>query len=357
MTKKPDDKKKGCCGRGRKMSSTTIDEGSQFERTVSLHMGDTDQPFGSATHGTGTPYHLNAQEVTSPFPTHYPAPGPPAEMYQKFSKVRKTNYVTYTPPVTIAERFNHPGYKETLEAEVIRQQQNSEVPAVWPLPGAAPIRTDRQTISSADESTNKIRIEKSRGRTLHSRNDRRRNDDDQRSHSVSYEESRHRHRLTSSTASMMSSNSRQSDVCRYCNGTGRVKDHRGLPSACGDCHVKKPKNKSYRRKEYSPSSFPKHGGSYETQSSFLDVNNGDDDQTIHKYRPTERGEKDCDYGYHIRKHFFDASKMIVPEKGSDMKMLPQYSVSYKNFPSICYDVVVPTSNKDFYRVRKSPGFA
>lgn len=59
--------------------------------------------------------------------------------------------------------------------------------------------------------------------------------------------------------------------------------------------------------------------------------------------------------YELRKLYFDIDDLRVPPKGTGLKMLPSHSVSYRNYPAVCYDVVAPTHYQDFFRARKAPG--
>eukprot|EP01054_Gregarina_sp_Poly1_P003187 Gregarina_sp_Poly_1__3186@NODE_1904_length_3115_cov_606_284121_g1231_i0_p1_GENE_NODE_1904_length_3115_cov_606_284121_g1231_i0NODE_1904_length_3115_cov_606_284121_g1231_i0_p1_ORF_typecomplete_len597_score75_00_NODE_1904_length_3115_cov_606_284121_g1231_i01511941 len=72
-------------------------------------------------------------------------------------------------------------------------------------------------------------------------------------------------------------------------------------------------------------------------------------------QPSRKKESKRDFSYNIRKMYFDVEDPRIPEKGTGLKMLPAYSVSYRNFPVICYDVIAPKDYIDFFRVRKTPG--
>lgn len=82
------------------------------------------------------------------------------------------------------------------------------------------------------------------------------------------------------------------------------------------------------------------------------------DRGTAKYRETTKSERQRDYGYHIRKMFFNADKPKGDTAGEeDYSKVPTYSVSYKNYPRVCWDAIVPTSYPEFFRTRYSPGFA
>lgn len=59
--------------------------------------------------------------------------------------------------------------------------------------------------------------------------------------------------------------------------------------------------------------------------------------------------------YDTRKLFFDVDDIRVPENGTGLKLLPSYTVSYRNYPAICYDVVAPHHYLEFFRTRDRPG--
>lgn len=77
----------------------------------------------------------------------------------------------------------------------------------------------------------------------------------------------------------------------------------------------------------------------------------------HHYKETEKPEKDRDLGYAIRKLFFNVDESPKPGDSAadqDYKMCPTYSVSYQNYPDICYDAIIPSNYRDFFRTRVPP---
>lgn len=87
---------------------------------------------------------------------------------------------------------------------------------------------------------------------------------------------------------------------------------------------------------------------------------GIEDGRIPTQKGAEKAEKskcgkDEALQYSLRKMFFDIDDPRVPENGTGLKMLPGYSVSYKNYPAVCYDVVAPKHYNEFFRTRKVPG--
>lgn len=79
--------------------------------------------------------------------------------------------------------------------------------------------------------------------------------------------------------------------------------------------------------------------------------------SLHHYKETVIPEGQRDYGYTTRKLFFNVEKSPKPgdkDFNSDYNLVPTFSVSYKNYPNICYDAVIPTNYSNFFRQRKPP---
>lgn len=321
--------------------------------------------------------------------------------YQKFSKVRRTNYVRYTPPATIAHRSGDPAYRAVLANETARQRQNEGLSPVWPRPGAPPVHAGvyyhtspsarhgfesnplvsvLQPSANMGETQNRIcQIE--HGDDVGHRRLPRGSTAKLCGRSVSYEgertrsetrgryPSKNRDAVAYTTSQSRSSRSPQFSkhqargaiLCPVCHGTGNIRGTDGETQRCCDCKLGKILccNDSSSRERGSVNLHRRNdldSNFYVDRPQAVGLGYFTDEESVHKYIPSEKKEEERDLGYNIRKHFFDASKMKVTDQGSRRKLLPQYSVSYKNYPAVCYDVVVPMSNKDFYRARKAPGF-